>query len=447
MTDVQREVPHVLLVATVGGSTEPIVASIRHWNPDRIVFVVSPETRCRVEPILASAAAEGVSVPEGAYEVVEVDDSQDFAGCVRTLREFETDVVRWIDRSRDHRVLIDLTGGTKAMSAAQVLVARRWPCSFSYVGGTERTKGGVGVVVSGTEKLLHTVNPWNDLGYQAIEDACVAFDTGGYGIARELLTRARDMTSERRVKRELAAVLHLVEGYDLWDRFQHARAISCLERAGTGGNDLRSALGSIVGERVLSIIERHLDYLRQLTDSRRGRALLLDLIANARRRASEGRYDDAVARLYRATEAAAQLTLRDGHGIPDTGKVTFSSVPEPLAAAWRREGLAEPVALGVQRAYELLGALGDPLGARFRELDLHSIKSPLSARNNSILAHGFGPVSDDVYGVLFRAVLDLVGASDSDLPEFPRLAPGMRFEAGRPPSYQGDAAVEKQRSH
>jgi len=34
-----------LLMATVGGSPEPLVASLLHWRPARVVFIVTPQTR------------------------------------------------------------------------------------------------------------------------------------------------------------------------------------------------------------------------------------------------------------------------------------------------------------------------------------------------------------------------------------------------------------------
>jgi hypothetical protein len=45
------------------------------------------------------------------------------------------------------------------MSIAIGLVGRGWPVGFRYVGGTDRTKGGVGVVVSGRAQIVHSKNP------------------------------------------------------------------------------------------------------------------------------------------------------------------------------------------------------------------------------------------------------------------------------------------------
>jgi hypothetical protein len=70
------------------------------------------------------------------------------------------------------------------------------------------------------------------------------------------------------------------------------------------------------------------------------------------------------------------------------------------------------------RSYELLAALGDPLGERYRErrADLDKI---LSARNLSLLAHGFDPVGERTYAGLLAVALEFLGITRDDLPAFP----------------------------
>ncbi|MGH7227535.1 MAG: hypothetical protein ACRELF_30350, partial [Gemmataceae bacterium] len=169
--------PHSLLICTVGGSPEPIVAALKHWQPSRVRFVPTPETRDQVaDRILPLAAAEDFPLDAGRYDILELPDGQDLARCVDRLRELTPDVEGWLARGDDFQVVVDFTGGTKCMSAALALQAHRWRCRFSYIGGQERTKDGVGVVVSGKEQVLHMHNPWDALGYQAVEEATTLFD-------------------------------------------------------------------------------------------------------------------------------------------------------------------------------------------------------------------------------------------------------------------------------
>lgn len=430
MTTATLTETNILLIATVGGSPEPIVVALKHWRPARVIFVVSPESYSQVDQIRSLSATEGFTVAEGIFDLADIQDSQDFGSCIRVLRGLDEQVSNWVRRSSGHQIVAELTGGTKAMSSALSIVARRWPCTFSYVGGLERTKDGVGIVVSGTERVLHMANPWNSLGYLAIEDAALAFDTGGYAIAAQYLKTARDHTEDPQIKRELAALLHVVQGYDFWDRVRYRNAVEALTRARTSANDLVSALGPIVGKQVLSAIDHHLDHLRDIAEEAEpNRALLLDLLANARRRADEGRFEDAVARLYRVTEAAAQLRLRDAHGIPSTSSVPYSLVPEPLATEWRAEGLREPLKLGLVHTYTLLHALDDELGERFMKLGLADKESPLSARNMSIYAHGFDPVGPSVFPKFWNLVLDLIEVDNGELPGFPRISTASPLKA------------------
>ena len=62
-------------------------------------------------------------------------------------------------------------------------------------------------------------------------------------------------------------------------------------------------------------------------------------------------------------------------------------------------------------------------GRTFKALKLHeSRRSPLTARNQSVLAHGFQPVGYEVLERLWEAAIQLGGFAEQDLPIFPRLA-------------------------
>jgi CRISPR-associated protein (TIGR02710 family) len=148
---------------------------------------------------------------------------------------------------------------------------------------------------------------------------------------------------------------------------------------------------------------------------------MLDLLANAKRRKNEGRVDDAVARLYRAIEAVAQIALKDRHGFESTEKVPLASVPETLRLEWAARAKGNVVALGLQDAYMLLASLNDPLGEKFRSAALNGTKSPLVARNRSILAHGFDRVSANVFDKLWTTALSLADVEEATLPSFPTL--------------------------
>lgn len=307
------------------------------------------------------------------------------------------------------------------MSAALALVSRRWRCKFSYIGGTERTKGGTGNVLSGKEHPFITQNPWNALGYQAIEDACLLFDRHAFVPAAKLLDDARNAADDHAVKRCLSTFHQLCEGYGLWDRFQHKNAVQRFANVLKNIADLQQALGGSRSEALIRNVKRHHDLLRKIVDEPRSLVMVADLVANAGRRRDEGRCDDAVARLYRAIESLAQHALAERHEIPSTDDVALNRIPDSLRDAWAPpEG--ETVRVGLQDAYTLLDQFGDQAGKAFKELGLHDPQcSPLTARNQSILAHGFQPVSEKVFNQLFDAVMKLGEFQEDALPVFPHL--------------------------
>lgn len=416
----------LLHICTVGGSPEPIVASIAQCRPDRVLFVTSPDSQKMVGPIVTAIAASGHTLGAGAWDTPGISDPQDIALCVRGMRDgLEAEVRRWQARGVDHEVSVDFTGGTKCMSAALALVARPWVgVRFVYVGGTARTNAGLGIVVAGSEKVLERANPWDSLGYQAVEEASLLFDQGALAAAARLMEQARDASTSAAARRECATLAQCFAAYASWDAFQHRDALRGLEQVSKNGNDLRHAFGPRRAEKLLAEILLHTTFLNNLLDAGpASMALVCDLVANARRRAATGAWDDAVARLYRAVEAYAQYVLLQEYGI-DTAHVPAEQLPASWLEGRRptRQGGGYP--LGLQEAYALLAARDHPAGRRFKELQLDAAESPLTVRNASILAHGFSPVSKQTYGLLEgqTELLLAMQSGDEGLPRFPRIA-------------------------
>jgi CRISPR-associated protein (TIGR02710 family) len=148
-----------------------------------------------------------------------------------------------------------------------------------------------------------------------------------------------------------------------------------------------------------------------------------DLIANADRRAQlEGKYEDAVARLYSALERAAKFRLQRQYRI-STEDVTPPQLPEALRAEYEqkyRDAREGTIKLPLLAAYRLLAALGDELGqacmARQEE-----IVQLLSLRNLSPLGHGENPVGEEGYRRFRGVLMGLLDMTEGALPRFPEL--------------------------
>jgi CRISPR-associated protein (TIGR02710 family) len=394
-----------------------------------VFFVPSPETRGQVQEVLDGyAKAAGQPLGPGAYGVRCVHDAQDIQGCLSTIRTLAHEVEEWLARGADYRVVADFTAGTKCMSAALALEARRWPCVFSYVGGDRRTKDGVGIVETGSERVVHDANPWEALGYQAVDEFITLFDRRAFAAAADLARRAKEKITAPDRKRALSVLDNLGAAFDAWDRFDHAGAKQKLADVLKGANDLRAAVGADRADRILRFIEQHRDHLKRLADrsDSPNEEQVRDLLANAARRKEEGRIDDGTARLYRAIEAIAQCALATRHGIPSTERVPLDHLPQSSRSRLElRPGDDGTIKLGLQDAYALLAAFGDEVGKKFMTSELcDPQRSPLTARNRSILAHGFERVRDAVFDRLWAGALDLAKTKAEDLPTFPDFSGG-----------------------
>jgi CRISPR-associated protein (TIGR02710 family) len=277
-------------------------------------------------------------------------------------------------------------------------------------------------VISGTERIVHQVNPWDALGHQAVEEFIVLFDQRAFSAAANVAGTAKIRVSHLARKRELVALEQLASAFDHWDRFDHEAARKKLDAVEKAANDLRAALGQDRADRLFHDLKCRANHLDALCCTQSPSPHhVVDLLANAKRRREEGRFDDAVARLYRAIEAIAQVTLKNRHEVESTERIPLERIPEPLRSDWRHRAEDGFVTVGLQDAYRLLLALGDELGRKFEDAKLNGRDSPLIVRNRSILAHGFEKVPSTVVDQLWKSALGLAQIDEAALPRFPTL--------------------------
>jgi CRISPR-associated protein (TIGR02710 family) len=146
---------------------------------------------------------------------------------------------------------------------------------------------------------------------------------------------------------------------------------------------------------------------------------LLELLANAERRAAQGRYDDAVARLYRAAELFLQGELYKAFGWR-LGSPQLE-VGDNLSSEARR---------GLQAEYAPKLGLNDDFNAlRHSPLPEHAavvdsygkIENHLQKRNASILAHGLRAASGEDFDGFWQALLPVIGVMKDTIPRWPRI--------------------------
>ena len=139
------------------------------------------------------------------------------------------------------------------------------------------------------------------------------------------------------------------------------------------------------------------------------------------RRAKQGCYDDAIGRLYRATELFVQGELRKAFGAR-LGVVRLEAVPAQNRDKFREEFRpdGEEYKLGIDTGFRAL--CYSPLPEQHEIASRYErIKDHLQKRNSSILAHGLRPASREDFEGFWRALLPLLGVAEDVIPRWPRL--------------------------
>jgi CRISPR-associated protein (TIGR02710 family) len=364
---------NAVLVCTVGGSHQPVLTALkaRHW--ERVLFVCSaptPEARSSVTIVTDAVEIAGsearpaqrldpIPVQAGLarddWELIEVppdDPDSAFSILADRLRAL---------RQEGWRVIADYTGGTKSMSAALVLAAFEAGAELQLVTGR---RGDLVRVLDRTEREIaigtRRVSVAREFERLAAGWGRFAYQEAAEGFTR-LWTHLKAEGASRDELRRLTRAKELSEAFAAWDAFDHKSAAGGFAKsiykglAIDGRTDWCDIAAALVREQSAPWKALH----------------LCDLWRNAQRCAARGRWDDAVARLYRLWEATAQWLLWADFRL-DTAVVET----------------------GLKRSWDLYRHLR-PAGeaASFWQREWARLNERLLIRNRSILAHGGDRVS------------------------------------------------------
>ena len=393
-----------VLLLTVGGSHEPIVESIEHNKPDFVIFLCSDDIGTtkgsytqvigegnvlRSNRELASADLPNIVTliglqPEN-FEVRKIGRIDELADCYRIAAQAIQDAH---DRFEHATIVADYTGGTKSMTAGLVAAALDADeCSLTMVTGVRKD---LRKVVDRTS-LVRSVQI-EDLQLlrrvRIAEELLARYD---YASAREVIEDASRLCRNDHSFQQLTEFATLCRGFDAWDRFDHPSAMACVSSLPKGRCGKHKAFLNIM-----------------LAKRGHGFEMVEDILLNAERRAAQNRFDDAVGRLYRATEMTSQIWLQEKYGIV-TGDVDLSLVPEEQRASLREAaGEGKQVRIGLIQSWDLISQMsGDNVGARFLPFRPRLLTF-LSVRNQSLLAHGIQPVGQQHFKLHFDVITKFI---------------------------------------
>lgn len=402
--------PGVILVCTVGGSPQPLASALRELRPERVLFVVSDgkgsgSSRGQVDDLEivydrnVGVRGPGLRHAEGCPDQVWTlpvpadDPDRTYALCLNALADLRR-------RYPDRRLLADYTGGTKSMTGGLLMAA------FATAGVEVQFMVGerpdLSQVASGTEtpRVMSADLIQAERDFEAARQAVAGFD---YAAANRIILAIQKQIASTRIappskfRQRLDFAKRWTGLMAQWDAFHHREAARAAFNAHESGDAVGEAL----------VASGHYHFLQTAASAAGAPCweLCADLWLNAQRRAVRGRWDDALARLYRLVEAAAQARLKERYGI-DSACVALDALPSAMRSTahkrtgWKGETFAT---LAQNDAYMFLGHRdpSDPLVCAYAPTwrPGNDLRGPqwLSARNKSILAHGFNTIREKTW--------------------------------------------------
>jgi len=390
------------LIMTVGTGrrrsdiAEALLFSIDRHRPNKVVFLCTAKSEKETMPFLA----KGLGQLE--YEVVCLPNEND----VQYLYQAYLEQMKKYDQ-----IVVDFTSGTKAMSAAVFAAAISLEAArISYITGP-RDSGGR--VTRSTDVVA--LSPVEVIAERQLQRARELFALYDFHAAARLADSYRQALPEDSPLKAQAKTIWMVSAaYDLWDHFKWKQARQYLSKA---ANPREGLVGVDTAQ-----LAANADFLDAVVRKSWGYERLIDLGNNARRRLEQNRFDDALARLYRAFEYLVQECLRNDYEI-DTARLELERL-DPLSAQTRRKWRSKAkqtkgrLTIGLRDGIELLAEFGSPVGealirmywrkqwgpqAELGPKDAGELQNWLNERNASFLAHGSVPAKKHTVQAMLEA--------------------------------------------
>lgn len=412
------------LVMSVGTSYEPLVLNILLTRPKKVLFLYTEETEGVLEKIVSFC-----QLPVCIFDKRQVHKTNP----IDTYREIKGAYLRW---KKPEKIYIDFTGGTKAMSAAAAMAGAMIQVQLVYVGTNEYLRD-FRKPNPGSETMYFIDNPLALFGDLEIEKAFVLFTQKNYAGAKEKLQVLKEDVPEPNIRQQLNFAYELSKTYEAWDALEFERAyeyMAKLNREIKRDSAMHPEFLMMDFREQLMRQEQILQYLCQiptLLEERRQMevlknkeqmsALMFTMYENALIREQQDKYDMATLLLYRLLEMIEQKRLavynlfvskmdylQIVYNLDQTPEVEEMTAREKME--WLKESMQYvkkqvfkrdasaylPEQISLLEGFMLLLVLGDEISQHKngKEIEkLKRIRSMVYLRNNSIFAHGLGPVN------------------------------------------------------
>lgn len=415
---VEAGLRHRVLIASVGLRPMPVVLSTLILQPIRLYLLHSQDSRRMAESIRDDPAVQalGLDPTEDILlrEISLTDAPQNYGVLQQIVRE-----------NQGQQIVVDVSGGVKVMGVALATAAFWLRLPVVYLLGKEVE----GIIQPFSERITRLQNPFVYFGSSEMRSIAELFGLGDYDAALRVCHSLRDTVGDVQTLGMLDILIEFVELYRDWDLFAHSRADDGpdrklatrmrvvqgkMRRLGLNFADEKALTGNLA---FLESLENTWEKAKR-NNSEKHR--LTDILAAAQRRASAGKYDDAVARCYRCLEMAASICLgRDCH-LGDPKEPDLSHFVELLGSKEELQrrflqkaryslSLDTKRSLGLKDQMVLLSLSKDSMHRAVSGIfDGMERDGLMEVRNRSTLAHGTVPVSKAEYEQYEKLTRDIV---------------------------------------
>lgn len=414
------------LIMSVGTSYEPLALNICLLQPDKIFFICTEGTEKYLDKVVRYCG-----LASSRYQKAIVNETDP----VGMYREIKYAYSSW---GKPDKLYIDFSGGTKAMSAAAAMAGAMINVQLIYVGTNEYLVD-FRKPNPGTETLFFIANPLEVFGDLEIEKAFTLFEKHNYSAARGMLEQLKESVPDPVIRQQLEFVYLLSCVYEAWDALEFAKAyekIVILNKQirrdrKTHSNFLMMDFVDILEkqESILKILSEMMDLLMQKQHAKIMEQnyyiipLMFTMYQSALIREKQEKYDMATLLLYRLLEMIEQSRLShynlyvskmdymkiqidigkhpelkelDARALFEYVKSSYLGIKQQLFG--RSVGNYLPEQISLLEGFILLLALNDDISRQKNGKDIDKIKrirAMVHLRNNSIFAHGLGPVGHE----------------------------------------------------
>lgn len=412
----EARAPVDVLFLTVGKQSYSVELSLLASPAKEVVFLCTDDSQKNAERAASRVLAP--SVPR-RYERVTRAGSLDVYAKIGGV--FQDIVRRGVSRPS---VVVDITSGTKAMTAAASSAAMLIDADQRYVEGT---------IIRGEFRAHEAVHdlphPLKEMGDLERREGERLFDGLAFDRAEEMFSRLHEKDAPGYLYDCRATISR---AYRLADALEFGAAANTLDEATMRRLGSANRGDPVCGYRAR--IQEQRVALEELASGPRDETLMRFYCAYARRREEQRLFDVAALVHYRTIELSIQARLKrrglaDGNATREQYEAAAAAVGlsvEQLLAEFNRlagrghtvERLPDRIALA--QGWTLLAAFKDELVEVVR---LEKLLGRIRARNESVLAHGRKPITSTVF-VDFKDTARQVREKAADLEGWILPAPG-----------------------